>query len=333
MGQRANLIIVEQGRHRLYYNHWCANRLDCDLFWGPDHAAEFIRLQDEVGDDKWLDDIWAEGGAVLDRDRSVLFLFGGKDVLADVPLRRLYLELVGRVWKGWRVQWAYSGIVDLADYVGYPRERVMAEVRDDRRPTSLAPPEKPAWTDIVGSFRLEDGRLRLCPLAGEADGYLQCGPQLIEWCRWENAHADLDLAAATETFPSGGFHVDVLSRSVGFWLARQATDIERRLAQYWPGWNVAWHRDSYEQQLEQTCGLLHFPERSRDRLLDEIRRLLLRENSHKPIGSLGQTVDMLRNEGKSVQVNPWTQSDYHLELPLEVRRRILDAALSENEVH
>jgi len=217
MGQRANLIIVEHGRHRLYYNHWCANRLDCDLFWGPDHAAAFVRLQDEVGDDKWLDDIWAEGGAVLDRDRSVLLFFGGEDVLRDVPLRRLYLELVGRVWKGWRIQWAFSGIVDLADYVGYPRERVIAKVLDDRRPTSLTPPENPAWTDIVGNFRLEDGRLCLCPLAGEADRYLQCGSELVEWCRRENARAHLDLAVSTETFPSGGFHVDVPSRSVGFW--------------------------------------------------------------------------------------------------------------------
>jgi len=116
-------------------------------------------------------------------------------------------------------------------------------------------------------------------------------------------------------------------------VARQATDIERRLAQCWPGRNLVWHRDAYERQLEQTRGLLRFPERSRERLLGELRRLLLREDFHKPIGSLRQTVDMLRNEGKSVQVNPWTQSDYHLELPVEVRRRILDAALSENDAN
>ena len=43
---------------------------------------------------------------------------------------------------------------------------------------------------------------------------------------------------------------------------------------------------------------------------------------------------MFRDEGKSVQVNPWTQSDYHLDLPLEVRRRILNASYcSENNMH
>jgi len=42
---------------------------------------------------------------------------------------------------------------------------------------------------------------------------------------------------------------------------------------------------------------------------------------------------MLRNEGGSVQVNPWTQSDYYLELPVEVRYSILDATLSENDTH
>jgi hypothetical protein len=42
MGQGANLVILEHGwegpeRH-LYYTHWRANTLGCDLFWGPEHA-------------------------------------------------------------------------------------------------------------------------------------------------------------------------------------------------------------------------------------------------------------------------------------------------------
>jgi hypothetical protein len=42
MGQRANLLIIESGRGTLYYDHWCANRLDDELFWGPEEALHFI---------------------------------------------------------------------------------------------------------------------------------------------------------------------------------------------------------------------------------------------------------------------------------------------------
>src|SRR5262249_7600681 len=157
------------------------------------------------------------------------------------------------------------------------------KVRDGRGRTSLAPPEKATWTDIVGSFRLEDGQLRLFPLLGQADQYLERGPELVDLCRRGDGWAEFDLAAVKKAFPSGGFHVDVPLRSVGVWLAPETTDIERRLALRWPGWNLVWHRDAYERQLEQTRGLLRFPERSRDQLLDELRRLLLREKPHKPI--------------------------------------------------
>ena len=50
MGQRANLILVEGRKYQLFYSHWCANTLPRDLFWGPGHAAAFIRIQHAVDD-------------------------------------------------------------------------------------------------------------------------------------------------------------------------------------------------------------------------------------------------------------------------------------------
>jgi len=127
MGHRANLIIATNERYDLFYSHWAANTLPQDLFWGPDHAMAFIRVQRHVDESGWLDDIWAEGGAVLDQTNRCLTLFGGEDIRFDVPLRRIYLELLGKVWKGWQVRWAHNGIVDLADYVGYPRDKVWSK--------------------------------------------------------------------------------------------------------------------------------------------------------------------------------------------------------------
>jgi hypothetical protein len=77
VGHRANLLLVEGSEYRLFYSHWCANTLQRDLFWGPTHAAAFIGIQREVDDSGWLDDVWAEGGALLDLDRHHFLLFGG----------------------------------------------------------------------------------------------------------------------------------------------------------------------------------------------------------------------------------------------------------------
>jgi hypothetical protein len=65
MGQRANLVIVRPDGYELFYSHWCANTLPRDLFWGPEHAERFIRMQRPAGHDEWLDTIWAEGGAAF----------------------------------------------------------------------------------------------------------------------------------------------------------------------------------------------------------------------------------------------------------------------------
>ena len=45
MGHRANLVIVTENGYELYYDHWLANTLPFQVFWGPEHALKLIRLQ------------------------------------------------------------------------------------------------------------------------------------------------------------------------------------------------------------------------------------------------------------------------------------------------
>ena len=75
MGQRANLAIGNANGYELYYSHWCANTLPRDLFWGPNHALNFISQQLQVDQTEgWLDTIWAEGGAVIDIETNTFLL-------------------------------------------------------------------------------------------------------------------------------------------------------------------------------------------------------------------------------------------------------------------
>ncbi|WP_289138437.1 hypothetical protein [uncultured Brevibacillus sp.] len=98
MGQRANLIVVRDNTYDLYYSHWCANTLPKDLFWGEQYAIQYIEMQTRVDESGWLDDVWAEGGAVLDVDKKKLVFYGGEDILYNIPLRNLYLKLMRKIW-------------------------------------------------------------------------------------------------------------------------------------------------------------------------------------------------------------------------------------------
>ena len=328
MGQRANLILVERRKYQLFYSHWCANTLPRDLFWGPEHSVAFIRVQRAVDDSGWLDDVWAEGGALLDLDRKHFLLYGGEDLLYDVPLRRIYLGLLAQVWKGWTVRWAYEGIADLADGVGYPRDRVLSKGDQDSTDNTLMPPAQKDWTDLVASARFDDGTIRLYPLAGDVASYLSGGPKLAANLRVADGLPRLLLDEWTTGFPSGGFHIDLSAQRIEFWVARDAPDIGNRVARAWPGWETQWHCDHYEKQLERAEGLLRFPSPDRQALLDRCRESLLWEPTTSPVDAVRMFTERVREQGKEVQVNPWALRDDRLELSKAERIAILDEAMS-----
>jgi hypothetical protein len=328
MGHRANLIDFQGGQYDLYYSHWAANTLPRDLFWGPAHAVLFVRAQRPVESDSWLDDVWAEGGAIIDSDARVFRLFGGEDLAYDVPLRRLYLQLLSAVWEGWYVGWAHEGIADLADYVGLPRERVLTRQADEPGPVDLYPPVERDWVDLVGSFRLPDRTIKLFPLAGQAPDYLLTGPILTEAALSRIGLDRLHVADWTTTFPTGGFHLDVPARVVRFWDARDRPGIEGQVRSKWPGWAVTWDRDGYEAQLSAVSGVLSFPDRTVDTLLAELTGMLLRQPSQSPAESVLWFAEHERAAGKSVEVNPLALRDDRVELSQQEKGDILARAVA-----
>jgi hypothetical protein len=329
MGQRANLVIVEGGEYQLFYSHWCANTLTRDVFWGPGYAVNFIRMQQEVDKSGWLDEVWAEGAAVVDLDEQLLLLFGGEEVLYHVPRRRVYLELLSRVWKAWDIRWAYEGIAAIAEYVGYPRCKVLPPPTDEAI-CSLAPPQGTDYPDVVASIRWTGDQVRLYPLRGPFDpclSYLSSGPSLLNAPGAEGGLARLALDENAEGFPTGGFHIDVLTQVIEFWMATPAPDVTARVAKCWPGWTVRWHKDAFEFQADRTKGLLHFPVRSRASLEKQVSEMLLFEAGRSGADTAREFAEQSRAEGKAVDINPWALRDDRLEIPMDVRRKIVASAV------
>lgn len=332
MGQRANFIIVQYGKYELFYSHWAANTLTSDLFWSPEYATAFIRMQREVDKTGWLDDVWAEGGAVVDWDNKVFLLFGGENLLWDVPLRRMYLQMLSCVWKDWTIKWAYEGIADIADYVSYPRSKVLSKFQDEDSSYeyNLASPEEKSWTDVVGSVIFHDGSIGLFPLSADIEFLLMSGLQLAS--KVENQRQftldELFLDEWIEEFLWGGFHLDFTTKTLEFWIASETADIVNRIEPYWSGWNIIFHRDCFEFQEERTKGKLRFPQPSHQTLRKNIEEILLREEYKSPVEGLLELSQRDRQEGKEVEINPWALRDDRLELNIDRQKEILGCAFA-----
>jgi hypothetical protein len=218
----------------------------------------------------WLNDTWAEGGAVIDLDRQTLILYGGEDLNSHIPMRRLYLQLLQEVWDGWDVRWANLGILDMADYVGLPRNRVI----DGQRSTLQFYVAERRFTAAIGSILLEDHTLRLFPLEG-ATLHLAVGPALIEAMRDHPGYTHLPLAEWGTGFPLDGFHVDVQERLVEYWTACAAFDPETYIVPFWPGWRVTWLGDNYEVHLARLGDRVSSPTWSTEELLSRVQSAVM----------------------------------------------------------
>lgn len=322
MGQRCNLVIVQDGRSELYYSHWGANSLDRDLFWGPEASLAHIRAQvSEAEGAAWLDDKWAEGGAVLDVDRQRLTWFGGEDILFELHLRRRLLELMRRSWGAWDVRWAFREIVDIAEAAGHPSSNVLTPKRRVSRlrlaplPTDHAPP-------TLFSVRLADGQLRF--VAADFVSHADVGPieRIVEVARSPLGMTTCDLGGF-DRHPQFGAHVEVASRAFTWWSCGGVVRGSERLLSTNPGWSVDWVGDRYEAQLEACEGNLRWigvP--SAARLDEELRRILLHEPRDR-----GVMMSELAGTMPDAEVDPVALRDDPLVLSVEERRARLTALL------
>ncbi len=291
MGQRCNLVVKKDGKWTLYYDHWAANSLDQELFWGPELSLAFVEEREPVDDDHWSGEVWCEGAAILDFDKKVLLWFGGESICYDVPSQRAHQNLMRKTWPGWQVRWAHGGIVEVAGYLGLAKERFLSS-SDDRPPIFFLNDEFPqdnTWLLSVGDGP-EVVSLLICGDEENLESGLVGIQSLFHLCK--------PVQKGAKEFPHGGAHLDIMNKTLSFWTDGYCCDIEEKVSKAWPGWEIKWWRDAYEKQLEASKGSVVLDVESeevlQDQILEGLKDALGREASNpaREIGLLMGATDV-----------------------------------------
>ncbi|HEY1786198.1 MAG TPA: hypothetical protein VGG30_11635, partial [Pirellulales bacterium] len=287
----------------LYYDHWCANTLDTELFWGPALTTQFVEQIPPLDDQtRWLDEVWCEGAAIIDHDRKFLGWYGGEDLMYDVPARRAFLALMEHQWTGWQVRWLCAGIVDLGQYLGLSIDQFRsAAAPERRRPLQVLADPDNNETLLTVRLGAEKSAARIW---GNIQS-LQIGaaqlPTLLVIPR-------LASLIWTGEMPRFGIHFDLDERAVYYWSARPQEFAAEQVEAAWPGWRAHWLQDDFDEQLRIADLDISLPIRGPvDLQRDQIERLRRwhYHASHNPAReNLGVVSNILA--AKITDLNPMT---------------------------
>lgn len=251
-----NAVIIEADRSWTLRGHsWGAEYLDVDLLNEPD--AVIAHLRDYQVRDWWYDEIFAEGGVVVDAGTRELVCFGGFELVRTIPMHRRYLEVLAAVWAGWRVRWAWrrqADILGAIDLVDGPADR-------HRLPLEWADKGNVAdsWPDLynhVLSVRDPAGKLRLHLARRRAvRDVLVAGPAIVGTAGPGRA----TLAQPDPGTWGDGAHIDLGNRTLTYW-TRDGLVPPPDLDSTWPGWQLRFDQDRYENQVAECGGALVMPE-------------------------------------------------------------------------
>ncbi|MFJ3926147.1 hypothetical protein [Streptomyces sp. NPDC090022] len=263
MADRANFIVVrESGEYELYLSRWGAVGLDLDLLAGPAETLSVIQRLEAV--DRWLDDVYCQGAALIDLGRKVLLLFAWEGPSTVMRYRAATLELLREAWPGWDLRWAYDGPAELRTYLGLDPEYV----RDRGRGTSLGPLLEPEDEELADPEPMAAvvtvGSDRCYVVANIADHPIREGAALLDRLSGGPEHGTCRVSA------DAGIHIDASRRRVGWWVlgaSAEAYEMPKR----WPGWTVEFWQDSWQEHVRLAPGRFQPPPVDRERALTEVR--------------------------------------------------------------
>jgi hypothetical protein len=238
MGNRANIVVVNQDGWQLRYSHWAGCRLLDALLAGPEMATRYILAQKTS--EFWTDELWADGGLVLDLvERRLLFF--GEELMTTMNERRAMFEVLAVLWPGYSITWAYGATAELAAYVDAP-----FPLRDS--------PSEPELKLVTSTDRLHhlvtvahDGQVRAWPLWWGSSAAWH-GTRLLDMLPTAGRRS-LHLG----TVPESGVHVDLPHKTLGIWFTTPVPGLLRWLPRLWPGWRIEFWEDRFEEHLRR-CG-------------------------------------------------------------------------------
>lgn len=239
MGNRANIVLVDDDGWQFRYSHWGGCRLLDALIAGPERAKRYILAQQEG--EFWTDEIWADGGMVLDLTKRHL-LFFGEELMNTMNDRRAIFEVLDMIWPDYSISWAYDATAEIAAYVDadvHHRDKVY-----EPELTLTSNTDKlHHLVTVVGA----DGRLRAWPLWWGISAAWH-GPQLVDRLPGPGQRT-LELGI----LPESGVHLDLPNKTLGIWLTNPVPGLDRWLPRLWPGWQVERWDDRFEEQFRR-CG-------------------------------------------------------------------------------
>jgi hypothetical protein len=284
VGNRANIVIVEDEDWQLYYSHWAGCRILDALIAGPDFALRYARSLRLCAKDDWVDPAWADGGAVLDLDRRRL-LFFGDELMVNMPERRAMMSVLAAVWRDYAIGWAYDGVAELAGYVGAK----VPICNWDKQPTLRLADSRNTLCHMV-SVVGADGRIRLWPLWWHLSKAWH-GPALLDRLPGRGVRR-----VKLGKVPEGGVHIDVPRKMLGAWQTADTVGIFQALPRLWNGWRVECWEDRFEEQAIRCQGALQVPEldlvAGTDRAQTWIRDRVFQSFSDSPGGQIRKLAEL-----------------------------------------
>lgn len=127
MGSRANIVVIEDGCTAIYYHQWVAQDMDSLIILGESNMQFFLESECDLEEDdcSLMDNVWAEGGLLMDYDHKLLMWFGGEDSEGCKPYLEALIELLRLAWPGWDIRWADKGNYDFGVYLGLDEDELV----------------------------------------------------------------------------------------------------------------------------------------------------------------------------------------------------------------
>lgn len=300
MGNRANFIVIENGQWRLHYDHWAGCRMLDALIGGPALALRYVERLRRC-DDEWLDEVWADGAALIDLDGRRL-LFFGDELMTTMAERRAMFAVLTVLWAGYQVSWAYRGMAELAEYVGYELPR---PDRCGEQPLKLASGRK-GLCHLVSVVDV-DGAVRLWPLWWGRSA-VWSGPGVLNLLPGRGRRC-----FRRDIIPESGVHIDQRDRSVGMWTTSETADTRVTLPDLWTGWTLESWADRYENQVSRCQGALDIPDLDVGAGItaarDWLQGRMFQRFEDSPLGQMDKLIGLLSEVAPGFAVSPDAVAD------------------------